>query len=329
MIRLSNSVFYPEGRILMERVLPTLFRAENSENLRVMVDAGKVVAMAGMVISDLRMDEVTVRAACIGSVCTAEAYRAKGLATALMDDAVSHAVSNGASLALISGGRGLYRRMGCIDAGLFSVTELARGGRQPDIEVEARPWNAQEIQDLWELHQKEEVRFVRTRADMATLLEARAMFCRPAQTWVVQSGGQKLAYLCASGPDDRTGPGVVLVREIAGSREAILAAAHSVLEQMGAERMQIETPASDREMETLAATLGLPRRITGMHGTLKIIDRAAFITAIEPRFHGSRPALPDATEDLAAVVFGSVERTVARAAALLPLPLPGYGLNYI
>lgn len=219
-IGLSNRVFYPDGRVRMERVLPMLFANANVRNLRILVDESKVVAMAGMVISDLTMDEIRVRAACIGSVCTREEHRGRGLAAALMEDAVSHAASRGACLALISGGRGLYRRMGCVDAGLFRVIDVTRAG---------------------------------------------AGRTRPA------SGTRKTCRSCTSCTRER--------RSVSSAR----------------------------------------RR--------KIIDRTAFTAALAPR--GLPPALPDAPEDLAAAVFGSVERSGPPLAEALPLSLPGYGLNYI
>jgi GNAT superfamily N-acetyltransferase len=328
-IRLSNHVFYPDSRILMERVLPALFSPGNAENLRVMVDDGKVVAMAGMVISDLCMDDVRLRAACIGSVCTLEEYRGKGLAAALMEDAIPHAAAHGASLALISGGRGLYRRMGCIDAGLFTVIDAARGSGRPDIPCRVRQWTVGDLEVLTALHASEPIRFIRTAEDMGALLGANAMFCRPSRTWIVQHQNRTVAYCCVSGPDDRTGAGVILAREIAGSRHAILASAPLLLEAEAADHLQIEVPAADTAMASLASTLGLPTRTIGMHGTLKVIDRPVFLGALAPRLRGAAPPVPDAPEDLAAAVFGSIERSAPPLADTLPLPLPGYGLNYI
>lgn len=328
-IRLSNHVFYPDGRIIMERVLPTLFRPGNAHNLRVMVEDGKPVSMVGMTVNDLRMEEVSVRAACYGSVCTLESHRGRGMAAALMDDAVAYAASQGASLALISGKRGLYIRMRCIDAGLFKVVEVSGtrgrpGAAAPDVAI--RPWEERDVPALEALHAKEPVRFVRPPGEMGVLLRARAMFCRPARTWVVERAGSIQAYLCVSGPDDRTGAGVVLSREVAGSREAVMEAAAAVLQAEGAQRLDIEVPASD-QLAALAARQGFPCRVVGRHGTLKVIDRSKFLDAIQDRV---RQPLPEAPEDLAEMVFGSVDRPCpVEPGALLPIPLPGYGLNYI
>ncbi len=334
-IRLSNHVFYPDGRVVMERVLPTLFCPENAHNLRVMVEDGKPVSMVGMTVNDLRMEDVSIRAGCYGSVCTRESHRGRGMAAALMEDAVAHAASQGASLALISGKRGLYIRMQCIDAGLFKVVEVdgARGrpGAGGAAGLAIRPWEERDIPALEALHAREPVRFVRPPGEMGVLLRARAMFCRPARTWVVERAGRIEAYLCVSGPDDRTGPGVVLSRELAGSRPAVLDAAADVLRAEGAQRLDIEVPASD-ELVDMAAARGMGSRLVGRHGTLKVIDRPKFLEAIAARARRWGREMPEAPEDLAALAFGSADRpdsTAREPGSPFPIPLPGYGLNYI
>jgi hypothetical protein len=57
--------------------------------------------------------------------------RGKGFAARLIDDCLSVASAQGVSLVLISGDRGLYRRMGFMDTGLFSVIRLERDNRPP------------------------------------------------------------------------------------------------------------------------------------------------------------------------------------------------------
>ena len=148
-------------------------------------------------------------------------------------------------------------------------------------------------------------------------------------------GERSAAYLCVSGPDEKTGPGALVAREIAGSRHAVLAAARAIMDTCQAESLDIEVPASD-EAAVLAGAFGLESRTAGMHGTLKIIEPARFFQALGPRFVAAglsgygAPAL--ASEDLAALVFGSVERGARGDDSLrrvFPLPLPTYGLNYV
>jgi GNAT superfamily N-acetyltransferase len=340
-VRLSNDVFYPDGSVDMGKVFPALFSSANAGNLHVFLDDGRPVALSGMVIRELRMDEVTVRAACIGSVCTRDEYRGQGLAARLVDACVSAASVRGAELLMISGGRGLYRRLGCVNAGLFTLIRLRRESRLPPVSCRVSEWTEADLPELAKLHGREPVRFVRTPGEMLSLLQTRALHAQPARTWVVRVGEETAGYLCVSGPDRKTGPGMLFAREIAGSRPAIVSAAHAILDASKAECLDIEIPASDRETISLARAFDWETRDAGMHGTLKIIDAAGFIKALEPRFQSRLSpeeraafAMPDVTqktpEDLAALVFGSIERESPRILpSVFPLPLPAYGLSYV
>jgi hypothetical protein len=266
-----------------------------------MVDEGTPVALSRMKLQQLQMNKVVVRAACIGSVCTKDAWRDQGLAARLMDDCVSTARAQGVSLLLVSGGRGLYRRMGCVDAGLFSVIQVQRNGKLPEVACQVREWTEADVPDLEALHGQEKVRFVRPPGEMRTLLRTRSLHARPGRTWVVRTAEGIAGYLCVSDPDARTGPGVLVAREIAGSRAAVLAAACPILDAPGADRLDIEVPASDEELCSLARSSGC------------ILQAAAAFPSSDPM-----------------VVFGSIEQPppVSHPNVSI-LPLPCYGLNYI
>jgi GNAT superfamily N-acetyltransferase len=294
-----------------------------------------------MTVQDIRLDEVVVRAACIGSVCTLDDYRGQGLAARLVDDCAAAALAQGVSLLMVSGGRGLYRRMGCVDAGLFTVIRVRRDGRLPPVSTRVREWSEADAPELEALHLRERVRFVRAPGEMLSLLRTRALHARPARTWVVRVGERTAGYLCVSGPDEKTGPGVLVAREIAGSRHAILAGAQAIMDECHAECLDIEVTASDSEIVFLAGAFGCESRSEGMHGTLKIIDTEKFFKALESRFQerlspedrtllSSHDVTATPTEDLAALVFGSIERKPPMVIpSVFPLPLPAYGLNYI
>jgi predicted N-acetyltransferase YhbS len=322
----------------MGRAFPTLFAKDNTRNLFVFVDEGSPVALAGITIQDLAIGEAVVRAACIGSVCTREDHRGQGLAARLADECFAAAAFQGASLMLVSGGRGLYRRIGCIDAGLFQVIRADRGNMIPQASCQVQEWKESDLPDLLALHRGERVRFIRTPAVMACLLRSGTMRASPSRTWVVRVGGHTAAFLCIS---DST------VREVAGSRRAILGALPAILAATGTESLEIEIPASDAEMMSLASALGLASRRAGMDGTLKITDPRTFFKSISCLFPrglsiecgdaivfriGGEPVHVSTDGDLAALVFGSVERRppdVGLLRGVFPLPLPAYGLNYI
>ena len=362
-VRLSNSVFYPDGRIEMGTTFPTLFSAANADNLRVTLDDDRFVSLVGFAVRDLCLQGTTVRAALIGSVCTEIACQGKGIAGRLMKDAIACALRQGVVLMLVSGDGPLYRRLGCVNAGLFATVRVRKnGGRRPAISCDVREWGTQDLPGMQALHHAECVRFNRDAGEMRIVLESGMAHCRSARTWTVRVDNEPAAYLCLEGPNDHTGPRVVRAVEIAGSRLAIIASAPAILDALDADTMEIAACAADIELAGLAREYGLSVAEEGMHGTLRIIDPRGFFETLRPwraerlsaeenaelridcadavKFIlGSESLAVSPEGELAGLVFGSRERKPLEAAnsgrlrgvldRLFPLPLPEYGLNYI
>jgi hypothetical protein len=262
---------------------------------------------------------------------------------------------------LVSGGRGLYRRMGCADAGLWRTVRVEKSQALPRLACEVAEWTARDVPEMAALYQAEPVRFKRGADELQALLESGSLHARPARTWVCRVGERPAAYVCTTGPDQRTGERVLKALEIAGSRHALLAGLKAILAATHAPAVEIETTASDVEMETLVNAWSLSPSPRGFHGTVKIVHRPRFFSAIEElialrltpaehaalviecgptvvfRYKDAELAIAH-DADLAALVFGSVERARPAAkdgglaeilARVFPLPLPGYGLNFI
>jgi len=325
-----------------------------------MADGGEPVSHVGYTVNDVSLHGAVVRAACVGAVCTRESARGRNCAAQLMEDAVARAREEGVSLLMVSGGRGLYRRMGCVDAGLYGVHVLEKGFRAPAAgSCAAADWTEADLPALQALHQAERVRFIRDAGAMRTLLSCGMLMCRPGRTFVVRVDGAVTAYACVSPPNDHLGSDTARVREIGGSRAAVLAAAPAIMDAVGARRLEIESAADDAEWQCMARTAGLSSSPHGFDGTVKIVDREAFFRAIKG-YIAERLTLEESRDlaiecghavtfslgaerftvtedgDLAALAFGSVERAVPSAEGrlggilrrLFPLPLPWYGLNY-
>lgn len=360
-VSLATSIFRRPGDTDMGAAFPTFFNPGNLENLLIMLDGGKPVALAGCVLRDLSLAGTKIRMGLVGSVCTLEEYRGQGMAGRIVEEVVARAMTRGAVAILVSGGRGLYKRMGCVDAGLWRTARVEKSCALPRLACDAAEWTARDIPKMLELYQAEPVRFERGAEEMGTLLEARSLYARPARTWVCRVGGKLAAYVCTSGPEQGNGEGVLKALEFAGSRCALLASLPAILDASRAGSVEIETSAADLEMETLAKAWNLPFAPRGFHGTVKIVDRPGFFSAIEGHlslrlsraeraalaincgaavtFRYEEAELSTAGDaDLAALVFGSVEHAPPAAkdgtlreilARVFPLPLPGYGLNFI
>ena len=357
---LADSVFYPDGTGDMGSWFPTLFHPGNRENLRVFVDDGRPVALAGFTVNDIVIHGARLRAACAGAVCTAPSHQGRGLASRLMEDLVARAREQGAQLLLVSGARHLYVRMGCVDAGLYRTAVVERGSAPPAGGCEVREATAADVPELAAALCAEPVRFVRSPDEWRLLLESRVLQCKPSRTWVAAFQGAA-GYLCAQEPREEGGARVIKVLEIAGPRACVLAALAGIFRETGADRISIEMLDADHELRALCEAHGLPTLCRGFPGTVKIIDPRGLFDALGPwieqrltseearRFSidtdhgvvfrlGGEKLAASSDAEVTARVFGSLTHAAADPGAtalgrllarLFPVPLVGYGLSYI
>lgn len=360
-VALSNTVFGEYSPHDMGRWFPALFRRENLAHLRIFVDEGRPVALAGFTVDRVVVPGASFVVACVGSVCTLKSHQGKGLGTRLMDDLTAVARAEGASALLISGGRGLYRRMGCIDAGRYLTVKVPRGAvpatRTAGAGRHIREWRIADVPRMTELYRAEPVRFERTVEDFLAFLRTGRICDRVCRTWVACAADDPArveAYLCVQEASDTPEGRIASVQEFAGPREAVLAALPLITKEMNVERAAVDCLGSDPELPRLAAARGLEAVPRGFPGTVKVVDPPRLLPVLK-RFAG--PAVtcwasaegftlrlgPESfevrgPESVTAFLFGSAERQPdlpgpgpLRGAlqAGLPIPLPDYGLNYI
>ena len=361
---LANLVFRHDSPYKMEEEFPLLFSENNLENIRVFVDAGKVVSMVGMCINDVIIMSCMIGAVCIGSVCTHPEYRNKGLASKLLEDATNRAVQEGASLMLVSGDRGLYRRFGCVDAGIYRWHSI----KSDQLEVHEknltiRKYGEKDVIELVKLHQLEPIRFIRTYEDFKTLLESKRLCDQISETYVVERNGPVVAYVSLQLPRSRDLPLAIL--ELAGSRFAIVKTLRSLMDDVGTESAIVRTTTADVELDHLMVSAGAKRSTGGFMGTVKLIDIERFLESIDTymtevigkrrrkdlsiKYEGKTSELSftymdqkfsiRGIDEITSFIFGSVEKQQKLKHAnseledmlnsIFPMPLVDYGLNYV
>jgi predicted N-acetyltransferase YhbS len=360
---LVNRVFRPNGGH-MPAEYPLMFAPENAENLRIAVHDGVPVAHVGVCMRSAVIMGGPVGVASIGAVCTDPAHRGRGLATRLMADVRRHAREHGASLVLISGGRGLYHRLGYVTVGSFDRYGWTAAELEPaqDSTIDVAPYRPADLPEVVALHQREPVRFLRSETDWQKLLAAGMLMNSPAELWLVRQQGVAVAYLSGSLTSGRhvKAPPELQIREFGGSRNATTAALAVLLQSTGAASATLATPAGDPELSVLAHQHGwLPRSIS-FPGTIGIVDGPGLIDSLRPilseraepvveaRASGDKVMLTVAGEaysieapgPLAALVFGgdtaeaaavppAPPRVKAHLTQLFPLPLLWQGYNYV
>ncbi|UCC68788.1 MAG: GNAT family N-acetyltransferase [Armatimonadota bacterium] len=328
---------------------------------------GKPVSHIRVVYNVLSVYGCQLKIASIGGVCTHPDYRRRGIAGALLDHCIEVAADAGASLLLISGERGLYRRAMAVDAGPTYEVEVRPGSvkastRTPQARApQARaPRARRAAPGDWvscaRLHQREPVRFVRSAGFFARAFSGHG----GRGAWVIECGGEVAAYVLLSRPwgTPRDHPRR-LATEYAGSRAALVEGLPSLFESSGFERITFRAPQWDREMAYLFRRAGLDGKpATLLDHTIRLLDLPRLMRRLRPYVaarllraesrrltfeqegHRCVFALGDEMVELGlkeacALVLGGpeapqVEGELGRVlAALFPLPCPLPGMNYV
>jgi hypothetical protein len=216
-----------------------------------------VVAHAGLCLRQVSLHGATLGVACLGAVFTRQALRGRGLGFTVVGAALDRARAAGAALALVSGDGPLYRRLGFTPAPAATAwacpappaaesaedaAAAAAAAAAIDV-VDVRLAGEDDIPLLARIYDAEPVRFVRDAADWRALLRASVVFAWPGQVRIVTCGGAPAGYLAVTRGARRR------VLELAGDRDAVLAAAPRVADEVVVPAHDAETA---RNLQALA-----------------------------------------------------------------------------
>jgi len=344
-MRLVNAVFHsPHG---MAQALPLMFGPANQHHLWVVIEDGQPVSHIGLTVKPAVLGGVQVLVAGLGAVGTHPEYRGRGYASLLLQAVFDQAEREGADLAMISGGRGLYRRVGCaklgrVHPGAFSSSELLG----PAVAVKPYQGDAAPFATL---AAGEPVRWMRDRADWELLLGQNPL---ARYRWIrcyVEAEGQPVAYVVLKHYQES---GKAFFTEWAGDRLAALGAVRRIGEERGISQVMAGVAHHDQQM--LAALFG--EAVPAAQGdgmTAKVLNLPRLLEKLPGRPAGlacggdrERWVLRLGEEELVLegeapcwLVWGQVEaegdylpppgplRTALQQ--LFPLPRLCYGLNYV
>ena len=224
-IRLVNYVFRESSNrpSNMEKWYPLLFNNDNLENMRIMCEDDRPVSHLGISESEIVIYGCKTKIGSIGAVCTHPEYRKRGFASLLLEDGIKKMNEDGADIALVSGGRNLYKRAGCVEAGRvhkfrISGSDLKRFNTQ---KVEVFPYQERNLENIVGVYQKEVVRFFRSLEDFKRILTAGAAMDREAEILTVHRANEFLGYLAIQIPGEKKGEARIgQVVEYSGTRGA-------------------------------------------------------------------------------------------------------------
>jgi GNAT superfamily N-acetyltransferase len=248
--------------------------------------AGKPVSQISIFHTPLKMYDGIAHVGSIGGVCTHPDFRGHGLATRLMEHCTQQLIQGGASLMLISGGRGLYTRLGNVPFGKYAGFTL-RAGQLPAAPpgIRLRPITQADIRLGSQLYSSEPVHFVRKFATYERYFRPHEIGYH-AEEWIVEQEGQPAAYLLLYIPWDyfgQPGAGMRGVYEYAGSRVALAGALAAALTQPEIREIQALVTWQDTDFIQLLKERGASPQWTSLEDhTVRIINFPALMAGLRP-----------------------------------------------
>jgi len=340
---------------------PVLFAPENAENLYIFRDGDRIVSHVGVLRQKIVTMGIEIPVACIGSVCTDPDYRGRGLASQLMELAIRRSVELGDVLMYISGGRGLYRRLGATPIGpgiRFKVTpEVAQriGGAD---RITVRQYADDDWQALRDLQRLESPCWLWNDHQMPKFLSA--FFRHGGVGLLAVSPHRPVAalFFYKSGPMHGTGPGMGRVVQFIGDVRAMGNLLQASFEQHGLSSLDWRVVlVAQRQVATTLLTGGALGQVGLTGWTVLILNPSALaesFSSVASRLSvvlgvegGGLRVSADGHSALLATPQQQVEGLFCDAAVwspdlaslgrdlrvamagMLPIPLPDYGLNYI
>jgi len=342
-------------------LFPRFLSPENAENLFVVAEGGRVVGFLGADLQTYRVGPCRIPCALLGAVCVHESHRGRGHAGRLLELALGRLADRGAALVWISGHRSVYRAFGAEPVWPLRRATVRREalGARADPTLRIEPVTAANLADLVALHDREPFGFEWT-PEWIECVPLHLLDGRHGAGFLLRCIGVPVGAACFRSPAPETGQ--VELFDWYGSRQAVVAAADTMLSRLQAEGLTCRFVAHDATMTDALAAVGAEVEPIGPRGwTLKVLDFPRLLACLGPRLErmlddrdGSITAVdggirtragdaewvspderaatravfapPDQWGNLAAGMPPAVRELLARA---FPVPLRHYGLNYI
>jgi len=287
-IKLVNYVFRESSNSRpsnMEKWFPLLFNDDNLENMRIMCEDGRPVSHLGISEREITIYGCKIKIGSIGAVCTHPEYRKRGFASLLLEDGIKKMDKDGIDIVLVSGGRNLYKRAGCVEAGRVHKFRIFQSDLKSfdTQKMKVFPYQEENLENIVEVYQKEAVRFFRSLEDFKRILTAGAAMDREAEVLTVHKGNEFLGYLAIQTPGGKEGEKRIgQVVEYSGTREAIIDAVRCVFERYTLQELTFNVPFHDLEFIYLLSQKNLISLTESIPGLVKIINLPRLMDRLGP-----------------------------------------------
>jgi predicted acetyltransferase len=251
-IQLSDMIFREENDKSMGSAFPSIFSSSMIGHSFGAFVKGELVSFMGLVPTMIRIGDAKLSVYSLGSVCTAEEHRGKGIASSMLDHVFKYLENSETSLLLVSGDRSLYTRVNCCHFGTVRNYTVLKE------EVEERKSNnIREITstDSLQMHrvaQERKVAYVQSVMDIQTMLHAEAYASCSKQfhkTLIYEREGKPTSFLVLGVPKSINQQQKATAIEWAGSPIEIAQLMRHSLYEYNYKELSVHIPWHDQQLE--------------------------------------------------------------------------------
>ncbi len=250
---------------------------DNIVSMDILLD-GKSISHVGIREREIVVYGCRTMVGFIGGVATKPEYRNRGLATRLMESSIRRIDDDDGDVMFVSGGRGLYERLGCVDAGEVSEFTVKRSESAGITEqkIELCPYQEKDIVKIVSVYQKEPVRFHRPLENFKYNIRRHSvpLWIEP-DVLIMKHEGEFLGYLCVQESKKKEGrePGHGYISEYAGDRRAVISAIPALFEQYDFNDLRLWASRHDTAFIRMLSEFGIEHSRRNLMGhTFKIIN---------------------------------------------------------
>jgi predicted acetyltransferase len=282
-INLINQVFRTSQghNPTMEEEFPLLLSEENLENMRVIVEDGKVVSIVNFYITTILIEGTPIKAASVGAVCTHEDYRGKGYSSLLLDDAEKEMKKKGVDVVLVSGDRSLYLRRGYCKAGWAIRFDVYPEELGEDIELVE--FENKYLIEVAKMYNKQPTRYYRSLFEFKNLLKGATTpwgnFTY--KTYLIKKGDLLKGYVVLRIINDNPRKGYVI--EYSGDKRIIYESLKKMAAIYSLEYVRVPCTFNDDMVEVLKEK-GVSYEEINLLGTVKILNFQQLMEKLKPYF---------------------------------------------
>lgn len=257
----------------MEREFPLLLSEENSENMRIIEEGGRICSVVNFLSRRITIEGVPISTTSIGAVCTHSHYRGRGYSTKVLKDVEERMRETGVKICLISGTRNLYKSWGA--GRVRNSIRYTVPPKKEKVRWKVREYRREDLPALKRIYNSQGTRYLRSSRDFDLLIDSGTFpFGNTSYyRYVMEDYLGVRGYIILK----KTPEGVV-VKEAGGEMKEIFISLAHLAEELGVDRIDYIHPFRDRVPE------GWKGETEYLQGTLKIIDIARLIEDLKPYF---------------------------------------------